>query len=78
MRDFSGGFIVGYAICAVFSVFSIFFWTNTNSYEMGVEVQKVIDVCEEKLPRNEKCTFLIVHNRPAPGSSMIYDEEEKE
>ena len=67
MKDFSGGVIVGYAICAVFSVL---FWANTNSYELGVEVQKVIDVCEEKLPRNEKCTFLIV-----PESKLIYDEE---
>ena len=66
MKDFGGGVIVGYAICAVFSVF---FWTNTNSYELG---QEVIDVCEEKLPRNEKCTFLIV-----PENKLIYDEEKE-
>ena len=70
MKDFSGGVIVGYAICAVFSVF---FWTNTNSYELGVEVKKVIDVCEESLPRNEKCTFLIV-----PEDKLIYDEEKSD
>ena len=74
MKDFGGGVIVGYAICAVFSVFS---WTNTNSYELGVEVQKVINVCEEKLPRNEKCTFLVISERDAPESKLIYDEEKE-
>ena len=67
MKDFGGGVIV---VCVIYVTFSIFFWTNTISYESGVEVQKVIDVCEEKLPRNEKCTFLIV-----PESKLIYDEE---
>lgn len=67
MKDFGGGFIVGYLLCAIIS---IVFWPNTNFYKLGKEVQKVIDVCEEKLPRNEKCTFLIV-----PESKLIYDEE---
>ena len=67
MKDFSGGVIVGYLLCVVIAVF---FWPNTDSYKLGQEVQKVIDVCEEKLPRNEKCTFLIV-----PESKLIYDKE---
>ena len=75
MKDFTGGIIVGYAICAVFSVF---FWTNTNYYELGQEVQKVIGICEEKLPRNEKCTFLIISERDAPESKLIYDEEKSD
>ena len=66
MKDFSGGVIVGYLLCVVIAVF---FWPNTDSYKLGQEVQKVIDVCEEKLPRNEKCTFLIV-----PESKLIYDD----
>ena len=70
MKDFSGGVIVGYLLCVVIAVF---FWPNTDSYKLGQEVQKVIDVCEEKLPRNEKCTFLIV-----PESKLIYDEEKSD
>lgn len=67
MKDFSGGVIVGYLLCVVIAVF---FWPDTDSYKLGQEVQEVVDVCEEKLPRNEKCTFLIV-----PESKLIYDEE---
>ena len=70
MKDFSGGIIVGYLLCVVIAVF---FWPNTDSYKLGQEVQKVIDVCEEKLPRNEKCTFLI-----DPESKLIYDEEKSD
>ena len=70
MKDFSGGVIVGYLLCVVIAVF---FWPNTDSYKLGQEVQKVIDVCEEKLPRNEKCTFIIV-----PERKLIYDEEKSD
>lgn len=67
------GFALGYFVCAVLSVF---FWTDTNSYKLGQEVQKVIGICEEKLPRNEKCTFMIVSERDVPESKLIYGESE--
>jgi hypothetical protein len=67
--NFPAGIIIGAWLCAVLAAF---FWTNTDSYLLGQEVQKVIGVCEEKLPRNEKCTFMIV-----PESKLIYGEEEK-
>ncbi len=69
MKDFWGGIIVGYLLCTVVAVF---FWTDTYSYKLGQEVQKVIGICEEKLPRNEKCTFLIV-----PESKLVYGEDDK-
>lgn len=73
MKDF-GGVIVGYLLCAIIS---IVFWPNTKFYKFGQEVQKVIDVCEEKLPRDEKCTFLIISERDAPESKLIYNEEKE-
>lgn len=63
------GCILGFLVCGIYSVL---FWTSTEPYKLGQEVQKVIDVCEENLPRNEKCTFLVV-----PESKLIYDEEKK-
>jgi len=74
MKDFGGGVILGWLLC---SVLAVFFWTDTDSYKLGQEVQKVIDVCEEKLPRNEKCTFLTISERDAPESKLIYDEEKE-
>lgn len=66
-------FVAGYLTGALFvAAFSAFFWTDTDSYKLGQEVQKVIDICEEKLPRNEKCTFMIV-----PENKLIYDEEKE-
>lgn len=65
--NFPAGVLIGVWLCAVLTAF---FWTSTDSYKLGQEAQKVIDVCEENLPRNEKCTFLIV-----PESKLIYDEE---
>jgi hypothetical protein len=62
------GFTLGFLVCAVLSTF---FWQDTNSYTLGQEVQKVMGICEEKLPRNEKCTFMIV-----PESKLIYGESE--
>lgn len=69
MKDFGGGVVAGYLICLAIT---LVFWPNTKEFKLGQEVQKVIDVCEEKLPRNEKCTFLIV-----PESKLIYDEEKE-
>lgn len=66
---FAGGCILGIVVTAFYSVF---IWMNTAEYKLGQEVQKVIGVCEEKLPRNEKCTFLIV-----PENKLIYDEEKE-
>ena len=70
MIKFAGGCIVGILVVGIYAPF---YWTSTDSYKLGQEVQKVIDVCEEKLPRNEKCTFLIV-----PESKLIYDEEKSD
>lgn len=67
MKEFSFGYLTG---ALVIIVWATYYWPNTKEFKLGQEVQKVIDVCEEKLPRNEKCTFLIV-----PESKLIYDEE---
>ena len=74
MIKFAGGCIVGILVVGIYAPFH---WTNTDSYKLGQEVQKVIDVCEEKLPRNENCTFLIVSERDAPESKLIYEEKSK-
>ena len=71
--NFPAGILIGIWLCAVLTGF---LWTNTDRYTLGQEVQKVIGVCEEKLARNEKCTFLIVPERSAPESSIIYEENE--
>jgi len=69
MKGFNVAILGGYIVACLQS---FWFWTDTDSYKLGQEVQKVIDVCEEKLPRNEKCTFLIV-----PENKLIYDEEKE-
>ena len=74
MKEFAVAVLGGYIVAFLQS---FLFWTNTNSYELGQEVQKVIGICEEKLPRNEKCTFLIISERDAPESKLIYDEEKE-
>ena len=70
MKEFAVAVLGGYIVACLHS---FLFWTGTEPYKLGQEVQKVINVCEEKLPRNEKCTFLIV-----PESKLIYDEEKSD
>lgn len=67
MKEFSFGYLAG---ALVIIVWATYYWPNTREFKLGQEVQKVIDICEEKLPRNEKCTFMSV-----PESKLIYDEE---
>lgn len=67
-KAFIGGYLLG---ALLLFLGAIAYWPYTDSYLLGQEVQKVIDICEEKLPRNEKCTFLIV-----PESKLIYGEGE--
>jgi len=69
MKEFSFGYLVGALVSIVWETY---YWPNTEEFKLGQEVQKVIDVCEEKLPRNEKCTFLVV-----PENKLIYDEEKE-
>ena len=72
MKATDKSFIIGYLFGALLLfIAATVYWPNTDSYKLGKEVQKVIDICEEKLPRNEKCTFLIV-----PESKLIYGENE--
>jgi len=75
MKDFGGGIVVG---ALVIIVWATYYWPNTKEFKLGQEVQKVLDVCEEKLPRNEKCTFLIISERDAPEGKLIYDEEKSD
>lgn len=74
MPELIGGFVLG--LLAGFVIMSDSS-KQSPTYKLGKEVQKVIDVCEEKLPRNEKCTFLIISERDAPESKLIYDEEKE-
>lgn len=60
MKEFSFGYLVGALVSIVWATY---YGPNTKEFKLGQEVQKVIDVCEEKLPRNEKCTFLVISFR---------------
>lgn len=63
-------FIAGYLLGAlIVAIYAFYFWTDTPTFTLGEEVQKIIKVCEETLPRNEKCTFLIV-----PESKLLIEE----
>lgn len=59
------GILIGWFLCGFLS---IFYWINTDSYQKGQEVFKLIEECQKELKRTEHCIIVAVPKLEAPGS----------